>query len=83
MNICKNCTHLIGIGPVWHSLYCGHPEEERVLTVDPVMGDQCYSATNDLGTTYYTEEKHPHARTVNTDGECGRYEALNRPETTT
>lgn len=70
--ICADCTHCSqyrGSGATWYNWFCLHPDLERPLVLDPVTGEQVYSATNDLGRVYPTNEKHPHCRDVNT-GSC-------------
>lgn len=77
MNICVKCRyHFASIEPSgrWYDHYCHHPDLERDQTIDPVTGDPCYLTQNDLGRTHTTDEKHPHCRSINTDGRCGLYE---------
>ncbi len=74
MNICAKCIHFRSEGPIWYDQYCGAVDVERVAVVDPVSGESTYSGKNDLGGLYYTEEKRPHARDINKDGQCPHYE---------
>lgn len=79
MTICAKCRHhhQREDGPrteVWYNQFCRHPELERVLGIDPVLGKKRYFTRNDLGRVYPTEDRHPYCRDINTDGDCSFYE---------
>ena len=75
MNICKNCKHFNLIGnAIWYNAFCHHPENEKVLTVDPVFGTSSYQGKNDLGTVYYSNDKFDNCRKFNSDGHCTQFE---------
>jgi len=74
MNICANCKHFKSHGPEWYDHYCRAPQNERIPVINPVTGAHQYNERNDLGGTFYTDQKYPHARDCNPLGECSLYE---------
>ncbi len=75
--VCVKCRH-VKIEPpgiVWYSFLCGHPANDRPLTVDPVTGKRGYAGSNDLGGSYVADDKHRNCREVN-DGTCPHFEEI-------
>ncbi len=69
---CTKCKHLLSSGPIWYDNFCSAIIREKVR--DPYDGIWKYGGVNDLGGEYVTNQRHPHVRTVNTDGKCILYE---------
>jgi len=73
--ICKNCSNLqLKPDPrpsckyIWYNMYCKASPKEAAT--DPLTGEPCYSAKNDLGVTYYCDEPFNYCRNINTDCNC-------------
>lgn len=81
MKICINCKHHKNVitgksttePATWFNHVCLHPKHTREETVDPVVGQPCFKAVNDLGKLYFTDLKHPFCKDINTDAACSEY----------
>lgn len=73
--ICAECKWFQSKGKIWHQQFCGHPKRARKEIIDFVTGEKCFSGINDLGESYQTDQKRPHAREINNDGMCETFEA--------
>ena len=80
--ICVNCQHHISRWPggrtgpsesTWYYQLCGAARYKEAI--DPVSGEECYMRYNSMGERYYTDERHPYCREINTDGKCELYDA--------
>jgi len=67
--ICVECRHLKRGGRgIWYN-YTGEAVTKDEA-MDPVTGKKCYTAKNSLGEVYFTEDRHPYCRNINTNGSC-------------
>lgn len=75
-SVCIECRHHKGPGRegIWYDHYCGHPDVENSTMRDPVTGVVGFGGRNDLGRTFVCDQRHPHARDINSDGDCKRWE---------
>lgn len=71
---CANCKHFqtTRSGEIWYDQYCGRVELPKVT--DPVTGDEGYEDFNDLGDRIISNQKYPHARKINRNGQCDSFE---------
>jgi len=77
MKICVECRHHRGDragDALWHDHRCGATTLKPMQ--DPVTGQHGYSAKNDLGSVYMTDERHPYCRDINPKGKCGLFEEM-------
>ncbi len=83
MNICIKCRHRVLRDPHTSRRYCDYNllcaafDDELVPCLDPVLGVEGYSRTNDLGGFIFYEDKgdaRPQCRSKNPTGECVRFE---------
>lgn len=74
--ICVECVHHSGSDAsknYWNHLCC-HPNFERIAEQDPVTGNIGFVGKNDLGGTYFTQDRFPHCREIN-NGNCDYFES--------
>ncbi len=72
--ICAECKYVIN--ECWSNWYCGHPENEKTIEIDPVSGEQGYASTNELGHLYISDTKYHNCRDLN-KGYCSIFEKAN------
>jgi len=70
--ICTECKHLVSNGPEWYNNFCGAVVNESAR--DPFDGGWKYGVKTDTGRVVITNERHPFAREVNTNGQCVLFE---------
>jgi hypothetical protein len=64
MTLCSECRYVRK-----ENWSCSHPAVMRVEEQDPVTGKYGFVVVNDLGTTYFSEDKYPPCRNYN-HGNC-------------
>lgn len=75
LTICAKCSHFLRLGNIWYQMFCKAPQVQRPLGIDPVSGEKSYITRNSLGLVVFTDKSEPHARDINTHGQCPHYQA--------
>ena len=75
--ICFGCKHHLEVRDarnitIWYNQFCKASPLPKAI--DPVTGKSGYSQTNDLGDTHISDQKFHYCRTINTRGNCPKFE---------
>jgi len=74
--VCIKCSWHNGASTAdpWHDHHCLHVEFQKHQEQDPVTGKIAFTGKNDLGQSYFCDDKHPYCRDHN-HGNCEHFES--------